>query len=209
MNIIRKYKRKLGLLLYKYYNGKRRHRLKNNTMSLIANNCNGAFILHDLGMKFNSPFVNLWLYPSHFLEFVENINVYKNLELSFIKEPNINYPIGKLGEVKIYFQHYHSEQEAKDKWEQRMKRLNLENLFVMMTERDGCTYEDLLRFDQLPFDNKVVFTHKLYPNIKSSFYIKGFENQVEVGNLYEFMGCYSKKFYDQFDYVDWFNSNQK
>lgn len=41
-----------------------------------------------------------------------------------------------------------------------------------MHERKECVYDDFLKSDYLPFKNKVVFTHKNYPKIKSSFYVK-------------------------------------
>ena len=104
--------------------------------------------------------------------------------------------------------HYHSEQEAKEKWEARSQRLDFDNLFIMMTDKDsgkGAKYEDLKAFDNLPYQNKVVFTHKPYPEFKSAFYIKGFENKNEVGDLFTFSGWNGEKYYDQFDYVSWFN----
>lgn len=125
-------------------------------------------------------------------------------ELTFIASEK-NYPVGKLDDLTIHFMHYHSEQEAANKWVERTKRINLDNLFVMMTDRDGCTYQDLQEFDRLPFANKVVFTHKPYPELKSAFYIEGFENQTQVGDLFEFSGWDGKKYYDQLDYVNWFN----
>ena len=69
----------------------------------------------------------------------------------------------------------------------------------------GAKYEDLQAFDNLPYPNKVVFTHKPYPELKSAFYIKGFENEGEVGDLFTFSGWNGEKYYDQFDYVSWFN----
>ena len=96
--------------------------------------------------------------------------------------------------------------EALEKWISRKSRMNYDNLFVLFTDRDGCTYEDLIAFDNLPIKNKIVFTNKEYPDIKSSFYIKGFENQSEVGQCFEYMPHkLGYKYYDQFDYVGWFN----
>lgn len=85
--------------------------------------------------------------------------------------------------------HYRSEQEAKEKWEARSQRLNFDNLFIIMTDKyrgKGVDYEHLQAFDNLPYPNKVVFTHKPYPEFKSAFYIKGFENENEVGDLFTF-----------------------
>lgn len=187
-------------------NQKNQQRLTNHTMSVIASNCNGAFILHDLNEQFRSPFVNLYLEPADFVKYLQNMTAYNQMELGFISTDK-PYPVGKLADITLHFMHYHSEQEAREKWQERLKRLNLDNLFIMMTDRDGCTEQDLQNFDRLPFENKVVFTHKPYPEICSSVYIKGFENQNQVGDLFEFSGWNGKKYYDQFDYIAWFNSH--
>lgn len=153
---------------------------------------------------FRSPFVNLYLSPTDFLRYLNNLSHYVNAELTF--EPSSQpYPVGKLDDLTIHFMHYHSEEEAKTKWMARTKRINWDNLFIIMTDRDGCTYQDLQAFEQLPFKNKVAFTHKPYPELTSTFYIKGFENQKQVGDLFAFSGWCGEKYYDQFDYVTWFN----
>ena len=92
------------------------------------------------------------------------------------------------------------------KWKERLSRLNKDNLFIILTERDGCTYENLCEFDNLPYKNKIVFTHRPYDNIKSAVYVRGFESQGECGILSGFRGKYfGKRYYDDFDYVKWFN----
>lgn len=196
-------------LLRKRINDQNRKRLKNKDFSLLASNCNGGFICHDLGVKFRSPFVNLWLEPADFLEYLENIKYYMHCELKFINDQMYNHPIGKLDDVKIYFQHYKSQKEAKEKWIERTSRINLDNLFIIFTDRDGCTYQELIRFDQLPYKNKIVFTNQNYPEIKSSVYIPGFEKEKSVGNCFEYVNYFSgKRRYDCFDYVSWFNSEK-
>lgn len=188
------------------YNKRLSSKLKNTDFSIIASNCNGTFILHDLGLRFNSPFVNLWLKPDDFIRFLTNIKYYLGCEMTFIREAGISYPIGLLDDVRIYFQHYHSEEEAKEKWLERSKRINLDNLFIMFTDRDGCTYQNLCDFDALPYKNKLVFTHVPYPELKSAFYLKGWEKESSVGDCFEFKSPFSaKKHYDAFDYISWFN----
>ena len=179
-------------------------KLESSTISLIASNCNGALILHDLGVRFNSPFVNLWIKPNDYIKLLKDFDRYMAEEMTEIKEDGIDYPVGKLGDVTIYFQHYDSFEQAREKWNERKTRINKDNLFVLFTDRDGCTYENLVEYDSLPY-NKVVFTNKPYPEIKSSFYIKGFENLDSVGHCFEYMPGKKIKYYDQFDSVKWFN----
>ncbi len=193
----------------KKVNLKNRSRLNiNGDISVFSSNCYGAIMLHDLNLKFNSPFVNLWMKPKDYIKFLKNPKYYLGKKMSFITEENINYPIGKIDDIKIYFMHYKSENEAEQKWDERKKRINFDNLFVLFTDRDGCTYDDLKEFDELPYKNKIVFTHAFYPEIKSCFYIKGFENKESVGHCYKFKNLFSGyRIFDQFDYVRWFNND--
>lgn len=192
-------------LCRKYINKRNRQRLQNQQISVIASNCNGALILHDLNQTFRSPFVNLYLAPADFLRYLQKREYYQSLALQFITTDKV-YPVAMLGDIQLHFVHYHSPQEAQEKWQTRSQRINFDNVFVIMTDRDGCTYADLQAFDQLPFANKVVFTHRPYPELKSAYYIRGFENQGQVGDLYEWSGWFGLKYYDQFDYVAWFNA---
>ncbi len=190
----------------KLYNKRNAKKLKNKDFSVIASNCNGAFLLHDLGLRFNSPFVNLWMKPDDYVKMLSNLRYYLNCELEFVEEDGINYPIGLLDDVRIYFQHYTTAEQAKEKWVERSKRINYENLFIMFTDRDGCTYQNLCDFDALPYKNKVVFTHIPYPELKSAFYIQGWESEESVGLCFEYKSSFSiKKHYDDFDYIKWFN----
>lgn len=146
------------------------------------------------------------MYPGDFIKYLKNIKHYMACDLRFIEKRDISYPVGLADDVEIYFQHYHSEHEAKSKWIERTQRINLDNLFILMTDRDGCTLEDLKEFNELPYKNKVVFTHLPLKDIESHFYIKGFENKKSVGHCFEYKNFYTgRKIYDDFDYVKWFN----
>ena len=188
---------------------KNRSRLKNTDFTLFANNCNGGCICHDLGLQFRSPFINLYLDASDYMKFLENPKGYLEEPLEFISESERNYPVALLGDLKLHFVHYSSPQEAEDAWNRRKARINWDNLFVLMSDQDGCTYEMLRKFDQLPYKNKAVFTHIPYPDISSAVYIPGFEEKDSVGNCDAFVSIGSgKKYFDAFDYVKWFNDGR-
>jgi uncharacterized protein (DUF1919 family) len=189
-----------------FINKLNRKLLKNHDFSIISNNCIGALISHDLNQKFLSPTVNLFLTTKDFIEFVENLDYYLQLEIEEITKDNVNYPVGKLGELEVHFVHYHSIEEAKAKWDERRKRINYKNLFIMMTDNDGCSEEVMQRFDNLPFQNKVLFTKKEYLQFKSTFYIKGYENDFSVGDLTAYKNILGNKLYDNFNYVKWLNN---
>jgi len=185
-------------------------RLNNCNISLISNNCNGCIVLHDLGLQFNSQFVNLYLKADDYIRYLENFDYYNSLSPEFINREEQNgggYPIGLLQDIKIFFVHYKTTQEALYKWNLRKKRIIKENLFVIFTDQGDCTYNHLKRFDALPFNNKVVFTSKYYPEIRSSFFVKSYENAPNgVYMFLDFKNHFSKhRKLDVFDWVSWFN----
>ena len=205
--IISRIRHKLNDKVRVLINKKNQRQLNNHDFSLISSNCNGAFILHDLGMRFNSPFVNLYILPKDYIKMLRDLKRYMSLELVEVKENGISFPIGELEDIRIYFMHYSTFDEAKFKWNQRRERINYDNLFILFNDKDNCSEDDLRAFDSLLYKNKVVFTHLQHHEINSSVYISGFENETEVGNCYEYMPhSLGKKYYDQFDYVSWFNN---
>lgn len=180
-------------------------------ITILSSNCTGSLILHEMGLPFNSPCVNLWMQNSDFVKFCENLDKYTgdNVKIEFIDDGIHNYPVGKLEDITIYFMHYKTSQEAEKKWIERSKRINKDNLFVMMVQRDDWKEEDLFNFDRLEYKNKVVFTYKEYPDIKSAFYIKGFEKNKSVGHLFKFEKLLSlKKYYDQFEVIKFLNGDK-
>lgn len=186
----------------------RRLRLKNKDFTLIASNCNGTYLLYDLKLKYNTPTINLYIVPRDFVRFCANIDYYLGLELTFVQGHGVDYPVGMLDDVTIHFMHYASIDNARDKWNQRLKRVNKDNIFFLMAERDGCTYHTLRAFDELPVRNKLVLTHKSYPEFSSAYKISGFEREQQVGELHEYKHNFSclRYLYD-FNFVEWFNSN--
>lgn len=201
---------KINWFLRKIYNFFHRRKLKNKTFTLIASNCNGGSILHDLGLEFNTPFINLSISPDDFIRLCANLEYYLNCELTFCdtSEEDVSYPVGKLDDVKLDFMHYSSEEEARLSWEARKKRVKLDNLFFLFSDRGGCTYEMLKAYDALPYKHKVVFVNREYPELDSARYIPGFETQDCVGVCLYFKNPFTyQRYYDAFDYVSWFNEN--
>ena len=216
MTIIDKIKNKLYLDWNPWFreniiNPYHRRILKRHNVSILCNNCVGAVITHDLNLQFLSPFVNLWLYPKDFIRFCERIDYYTNCELQFALpvQKKYNYPVATLDDITIYFQHYHSEEEARDSWERRKKRINPNNIRCLLIERDGCTKDDLVRFSKLTYPTASLVHHPM-PEIKNSHYIRGFEQEKEVGNSIEYKRgqCFGRRYYDDFNYVGFINDNK-
>lgn len=184
-------------------------KIRHKDVSIISQNCIGGVISHDCGLRFNSPTINMWIPAHEFIILARNLKEELNGKLEDITHDS-SYPIGLLnGKIHIHFIHYHTFDDVADKWMSRLNRVNYEDLRIIMTENDGCTYQDLIDFDNLPFKHKVVFTHKPYPEIRSAFYIKGFEKIGRVAFVMGWKGLGGKRNCDSFNWVSFLNGEQK
>lgn len=190
---------------WKLYNRRRRRRLKTENFSIIASNCNGSFLYHDMELAFLTPTVNLSMDMDDFVKMAENLRWYMEQEIVELKEEGQRYPLGLLDDVRINFVHYESFEEGVRKWEERKKRINWDNLFIVGTERE-CSYETIGRFDRLPYKNKVIFTHVEYPEFASALYMKGFERESQLGVLTNYRKqLLRRRYLDDFDAVAFLN----
>ncbi len=191
---------------WRLYKECKRLRLKNRTPSIISSNCNGSMWSHDLRLPFLSPTVNLSFEMNDYVRLLEKLKWYMEQPLIPFADERFDYPCGMLGDIEVRFNHYKTFEEAAEKWQQRKERIDWNNLFVLGIDGDGCTYETLRRFDALPYENKVIFTHRPYPEIQSAYYIPGFEEQDGVGVLLEFKKkFFIRRYLDDFDYVAFLN----
>ena len=228
-HILQKIKRKTTRLLGKKNIGKvvrnkwrnryERQRLQNTDFTILSNTCIGGIISHDMGLQFLSPTVNLYIRPEDFVKFMENLEHYLSVELTEIEHP-ARYPVGKLDDLILYLKHYSSFEEAKTKWDERKKRINYDNLYVMMTDRDftppdkerrACGREVLERFSRLPY-KKMCFTGKSYSDLECWRQIKKNRDGECVNIITDIVSYSGKRLYqyaEQFDYIDWLNSQEE
>lgn len=130
-----------------------------------------------------SPTVGMFFIAKDYIEFLSDLKGYVNGKLTFIKPeesrwkdmPQVSadkrfgsYPVGVLSNgknsIEIFFLHYHSEQEAREKWERRVQRINWSKLLVKFNDQNGCTETEVNKFMEIPFKNKVFFTCKHWSN---------------------------------------------
>lgn len=134
--------------------------VKESKVSIITSHCWGGLTYNALGMEFLSPFVNMFLGNDDFFKLVENFTYYMEQPIEFVREEyeiNLkrNYPVVKLGDIIIHFNHYTDFDSAVETWNKRKERINYANLFVEMTVDNE---KELKRFLQLPYEHKVCFT---------------------------------------------------
>ncbi|HFU3704257.1 TPA: DUF1919 domain-containing protein, partial [Streptococcus suis] len=185
-------------------------RLKNDQFTIFSSNCIGGVIYNSLGKQFLSPTINVYFDAPDFILFLKNPEKYLSTEPQLIETLSIKYPVVQIDDIKIYCVHYSSFDHFIEDWNKRKARINWNNIFLMMSERDGCTDKDIEEFEQLPYANKVIFVSEPMPHFKSAYYIEGSEvynsQKKQVGTLTSFKSKYSgKRIIDDFDYVSFLN----
>lgn len=144
-------------------------KLKVRDFTIISNNCWGSFTYQKFGLKYLSPTVGLYILGHDFVKLCSDWKNYFSKELTFIPWNESSryyalkditpYPVAKLGDIEIYFMHYHSEEEAKSKWERRIKRINTEHMLFKLSQREGCSKADVEQFMSLPLRHKLCFAY--------------------------------------------------
>ena len=184
--------------------------------TIISNNCWGTFIYKKYGLNYQSPFVNLVIFAPDYIELLENFSVETLSNLSFIPHNEskhkdeltslgiyeTDYPIGILdNKYELHFIHYPSQEDAKDKWLRRIKRMNLNKMIFKFS--DGDKFEDNMakRFDDLKFKNKVCFLAKEHPELKSVVTLDKFRTQDRVRDEW-------KNSKEEFDVTNFINNMQ-
>lgn len=187
---------------------KMRRQIRNTSVSLLCPNCMGGLLFHDLGMQFRSPTVNLMMDQRDFVKFVLHMDYYLEQEFAFFKHPIHDCPCATLSDITVHFTHYPNPEQAVQKWRERAKRLDRNNLFVVLLERDGLTREELLALGELRVRGLLVFTVKEYPDIPYALRCPIIDENGEVGNLLTISPRDGLRGYERyFDFVKWFNES--
>ena len=192
---------RINKFVRKLFAKKRKKDLLKTNFTIISNNCWGGMIYESYAIQKQSPTVGLFFMAKDYIKFVSNLKEYLFSELLFIEPKESKwasyfendksfgtYPIGRLKDIEIFFAHYKNEKEAKEKWSRRIKRINWDNLILKFNDQNGCTYEDILCFDKLPFKKKICFSVKPFPELRSVVQIKAPKKHLFIRTSYEPFG---------------------
>lgn len=178
------FSRKFRQQLKGYYSGKDIEIIKDKEFVLISNNCWGGSAYQWYKKPYNTPFVGLFIYGPCYLKLLKNFENYMSQSLTFISKSKYpsngkSYPIGLLDDIEIHFEHFKSNEEAKEKWERRTARMlevtDINNYFFKICDRELATKSDLIEFYKLPFKNKISFSIHDYEELKGYNHIKVLE----------------------------------
>ena len=189
-----------------------RLRLRNTAPTIIANNCTAGMIYHDLGLKFCSPTINLYFEPEDYWKFLRSLEYYVRCIPEPVTDDAHPFPVGVLRkeeeEVMVYFMHYSSFEEAREKWVERGSRVNMENLYVLWEYPFALRENDEVwwRFRSLAFRHKRMLTDPVDFSDAEVIPFRIYGEDYYPGKILSYMpGQAGKRYLNQFDYVQFLN----
>lgn len=142
----------------------RRIGLKSKDFTIISNNCTGGYVYQYYGISYKTPTEGLYFITSDYLKLVERPEYYFTHDVVLIEPQEsvlakrgltIDYPVGLIDDIEVYFMHYHDPKEAIDKWKRRSSRMNLNKVFYLLTETELMQEGDVRRFSELIVTKKL------------------------------------------------------
>lgn len=180
-------------------------KVNNPNVSLLTNNCVGGCIYHDLGLKFLSPTINLFIPVDDFINFVCNFEQYTLNGLLIESTASSECPVGilmcdNLPNVEVQFIHYKTFDEAKNKWDERIQRVDLDNSYCIISSADKINDEIIEKA------KKIKIPYKILSSLPSNdenhvLHMPFFDKFKNNKPITSFWGGW-KKGYDSFDFVD-------
>ena len=181
-------------------------RIGSRKFCIISNDCWGAELYKLLDRPFNTPFIGLMLMSPCYIKLLDNLKYYLNEPLNFKSESRYpemqeiksgtKFPLATLGDsdIEIHFMHYNSENEARNKWNRRVKRIDWNYLYVKYDcGKDYASKELAERFMKSNYTNKLLFGKNEHGQLEM-FLI----NNYNINALKQFKNCFLS-----FDPIGW------
>ena len=221
--IYRKFRQKAAAVYHRIRDKKEKQHLQQlrkqytgQPCSIISNNCVGGVIYHNLGLRFDSPTINLYIKGIEYLEFCKHLEYYAKCPLVECTDSmDVTCPVGTLIPtdddhipVHIYFEHDDNFAQAKEKWMERFSRVDYDNVFFIWEFYDTLYDHDMLySFDRLPLKHKLIITHRELPDLQNAVTVHCYQNDQPFAQMLASKGLSGKRYLDEIDYVDFLNRN--
>lgn len=184
------------------------HALGGGPASILANNCAAGRMLHDLGLRLDTPTVNLWMTVGDFLSLAEGLPGSLAGELREVRDSGERNPVADLlfdgGRARLHFLHETTFERAKSDWERRRERVDFGRLFLVATDNSDATPAELDRFLRLPWPKKMFVKDawKAERLGEAGVFVRG--DFRDGFNVHDFPGWFGETHYQRsLDFASW------
>ncbi|MGN1420920.1 MAG: DUF1919 domain-containing protein [Eubacterium sp.] len=166
-----------------------RSKCRNTEFTLLTPNCMAGLIYSRLGEKFNSPTINTSINTSDFIKFINDLDYYLSCDVEQMDIADSQYPVGIIkgkeekDDIRINFVHYDDFETARQKWNERKKRIIKDNMYVIICDIDDIyepdykkvgyiSDDDLSEFEKFKCNNRALLTRRHDRTQEYAQYIK-------------------------------------
>lgn len=126
--------------------------LRERGVTFVSDNCWGGLMYHTLGMELRSPFINMFVQPDDFAKLLTDLPHYLAQPLvpdtlCTRRGGAVVYPVVRLGDVKMHFNHVTTPEELEiyaEKWYRRRERMDMDTI---LTESSFSDREEQARYE--------------------------------------------------------------
>ena len=149
-----------------FFNFEKYIELRKSNITILSNSCIGGKIYNKLALETLSPTKNMYCLGKNFVRFCNNVEYYikqemKPLENDDIKEGTIGledfFQKGKLDDIVWTFNHSVYAEDAISKWNEHVKKINIDNIAVIMIILNDS---DIELFNSIKFEKKIGVYYK-------------------------------------------------
>lgn len=132
-----------------------RRRCENTHYTILTPNCMAGLIYSRLGEPFYSPTINTSMQNEDFIKFLSDLDYYLAQDVQEWVDDTVDYPAGIIrgrtpeDDVRVNFVHYPSFAVGREKWNTRKKRIDTNNLYVIVCDIDDIYEKDYRRVGRL------------------------------------------------------------
>lgn len=157
-----------------------------NPVSILCNDCLAGYIYRYLRLPYASPLIWTSIKPKDFLLLCEHPLDYLSNGIAKKNDPDLLLETPLIAElkyqnfsIKVNLRHYKTFEEAQEKFNRRLSRLNRENLFVILDSFEGIDVQDFYQFKQAMLQNKFNYATSLYKSgLDRNIFTQKFPNLV-------------------------------
>ncbi|MDD3236935.1 MAG: DUF1919 domain-containing protein [Candidatus Gastranaerophilales bacterium] len=141
--------------------------LKTENFTIISNTCIAIRIYQLVNCSYKTPTVATIILPNDYFKLCSNLKEYMSKELKFLRFEEWMYldkyhTLCSLGDIEIKFIGRLDFDDIKAKWDEHVKRINYDNLFMVWDLNHYTTSPELLyKFLNINGGTKIIFNNKL------------------------------------------------